>query len=326
VNEWVELADREYLSDFILAGGGSVRFLAGSPGELEEVSSELDAVTEPHDFVRVDLDAAQTRLHRIDHVFFEVARQIDWAALAKTFVAEGFRAVGWHAETTEAGFDLELIAAQNGVEVAEVRVALRKWLQALYEDYAMSQEFRLGILQLCRAQIVNLDNAAVPVVFWLRGELPRISELKSAKIFQKIGRHNARLMLESLTHWLHRNGRPGLVITLDITRCIENPRRTERREGFYYSAGALTEVYEMLRQLIDSSASLIGTFVAVFAPPSFLSDERRGVDRYQALKMRIFDDVRTLGAQNLLAPLIRLDALRLDAIGSDGAMPVEGAG
>jgi hypothetical protein len=316
MNEWVELTDREYLSDYIRAGGGSVKFLAGLPGELAEVSSELDAAAEPHGFVRVDLDAAQTRLHRIDHVFFEVAKQIDWAGLAETFLAEGFRAAGWVAHRTEAGFDLDSIAPANGVDVADVRVALRKWLQALYEDYAMSQEFRLGILQLCKAQIVGLDNAAPPVVFWLRGELSRISELKSAKIFQKIGRHNARLMLESLTHWLHRNGRPGLVITLDIARCIENPRRTERREGFYYSAAALTEVYEMLRQLIDSSASLIGTFVAVFAPPSFLSDEKRGVDRYQALKMRIFDDVRNVGAQNLLAPLVRLDAMQAAAGGS----------
>jgi P-loop Domain of unknown function (DUF2791) len=51
---------------------------------------------------------------------------------------------------------------------------------------------------------------------------------------------------------------------------------------------------------------LTGTFVAVFAPPSLLSDEKRGVDRYQALKMRIFDDVRNRGMQNVLAPLIRL--------------------
>jgi hypothetical protein len=147
MNEWVELTDREYLSDYIRAGGGSVKFLAGLPGELAEVSSELDAAAEPHGFVRVDLDAAQTRLHRIDHVFFEVAKQIDWAGLAETFLAEGFRAAGWVAHRTEAGFDLDSIAAANGVDVAEVRVALRKWLQALYEDYAMSQEFRLGILR-----------------------------------------------------------------------------------------------------------------------------------------------------------------------------------
>jgi hypothetical protein len=162
---------------------------------------------------------------------------------------------------------------------------------------------------LCRAQIAGLESGAVPVVLWLRGELSRVSELKNAKIFSKIGRHNARLMLESLTHWLRRNGRPGLMIAIDVSRCLENPRRNERKEGLYYSAGALTETYEMLRQLIDSSSELSGTFIAIFAPPALLSDEKRGVDRYQALKMRIFDDVRNQGVPNLLAPLVRLDEL-----------------
>jgi hypothetical protein len=66
----------------------------------------------------------------------------------------------------------------------------------------------------------------------------------------------------------------------------------------------------MLRQLVDGSSELIATFAAVFAPPEFLSDEKRGVDRYQALKMRIFDDVRNRGMQNPLAPLFRLGVLR----------------
>lgn len=306
MNPWVEVADREYLADFILAGGGSVKFLSGPVDQLAEVSAELDAVADPHGFLRVDLDAAHTRLHRIDHVFFEVARQTDWESLAEAFVAEGFRAAGYTATKAEHGYDLAIIAAAHGVEEVVVRLALRQWLQALYENYAMSQEFRLAMLQLCRAQIARLDHVAAPVVWWLRGELPRISEVKGAKLFQKIGRHNARLMLESLTYWLHRNGRPGLLVSLDISRCLEAPKRLERKEGFYYSAASLTEVYEMLRQLIDSSSALIGTLVAVFAPPAFLADEKRGVDRYQALKMRVFDDVRNVGAQNLLAPLVRL--------------------
>ena len=142
---------------------------------------------------------------------------------------------------------------------------------------------------------------------WLRGELRRISEVKGAKLFQKIGRHNARLMLQSLAYWLRRNGVAGLVLTVDIGRCLENVRKADRGAGFYYSSGALTEVYEVLRQLIDSSASFQGTMIAISAPSDFLSDEKRGVDRYQALKMRIFDDARNRGRQNILAPLIRLE-------------------
>jgi len=141
---------------------------------------------------------------------------------------------------------------------------------------------------------------------WLQGELRRVSEVKGAKLFQKIGRQNGRLMLQSLTYWLRRNGVPGLVLTVDLGRCLDNPRRADRGAGWYYSSGALTEVYEVLRQLIDGASNLPGTLIAVFAPGVFLSDEKRGVDRYQALKMRIFDDVRNRGRQNILAPLVRL--------------------
>lgn len=306
MKEWIEVIDREYLSDFILAGGGSVKFVTGTPDDCAEVSAAIDRLAEARGFVRVDLNAAETKLHRIDHIFFEVARQIDWARLASTFVADGFRAAGWTPEKSAAGFDLAATALENDADEAELRTILKTFLRALYDDYSMSQEFRLAMLQLCRAQIAGLDNSAIPVLFWLKGELSRIAELKGAKIFQKIGRHNARLMLQSLTHWLRRNGQPGLVLTLDIARCLENPRRTERKEGFYYSPGALTEVYETLRQLIDGASELTATFVAVFAPPALLSDEKRGVDRYQALKMRIFDDARNRGMQNVLAPLIRL--------------------
>ena len=306
MTEWVGIVEREYLRDFIRAGGGSVKFLCGAPAALAEVSAALETLAEAQGYLHVDLDGTVTKLQRIDHVFFEIARQIDWAGLALLYVAEGFREAGWKLIRGDGGFDLAAMALENGVEETEIRQALKKWLGGLYGDYFMSQEFRLAMLQLCRAQVASLESAAVPVVFWLRGELARMSELKTAKIFQKIGRHNARLMLQSLTYWLRRNGKPGLVLTVDISRCIENVKRAERKEGVYYSSSALTEVYETLRQLVDGSSDLTGTFATVFCPPAFLLDEKRGVDRYQALKMRVFDDVRNRGLQNPLSPLVRL--------------------
>jgi hypothetical protein len=254
----------------------------------------------------VDLDAARTKLHRIDHLFFEMARQIDWAGIAAIYVAQALSRAGWTLAKSSEGFDLTAMAAENGVEEAEIRQVLKAALAAIYADYSMTQEFRLAMIQICRAQVAGFEHAAIPAIYWLRGELSRISELKSSKIFGKIGRHNARLMLQSLSHWLQNNGQPGLILALDISRALENVKRADRKDGFYYSAGALTELYETLRQLIDGSAENPGMFVAVFAPPEFLSDEKRGVDRYQALKMRIFDDVRNRGVENPLAPLVRL--------------------
>jgi hypothetical protein len=311
MNEWIDIAGREYLTDYTQSGGGSVKFLCGAPDALAEISDALDEFAQSLGYTHVGLDGATVKLHRIDYVFFEIAKQIDWAGLAMAYVAEGFREAGWTLVRGESGFDLADMATENGVEETEVRLALKKWLAALYGDYFMSQEFRLAMVQLCKAQVAGLEHAAVPTILWLRGELSRVSEIKAAKIFQKIARHNGRLMLQSLTHWLRRNEKPGLVLTLDISRCVENVKRADRKEGIYYSTSALTEVYEMLRQLVDGSSELIATFATVFAPPEFLSDEKRGVDRYQALKMRIFDDARNRGMQNPLSPLFRLGDIGL---------------
>jgi hypothetical protein len=313
MKDWLDVTDREYLSEFIPEGGGSVKFLAGLPEQNAEVSAALDTLAEDKGFVRVDLDAARTKLHRIDHVFFEIARQIDWASLAAVYVAQGLKEQGWTLAKSPEGFDLAAMASENGIEEATVRQALRTTLNGLYSDYAMTQDFRLALIQICRAQVAGLEHSAIPAIFWLRGELSKLSEIKGAKIFRKIGRDNARLMLQSLAHWLRRNGQPGLILALDIARALDNAKRADRGEGFYYSSAALTELYETLRQLIDGSSEMPGVFVTVFAPPELLSDEKRGVDRYQALKMRIFDDARNRGVQNPLAPLVRLQASEVAA-------------
>ncbi len=303
--EWIDALDREYLGDYIAAGGGSVKFAVGEPDATRPVFEQLEALAARHGFLFVELGAASTRLNRSDEIFFEIARNLDWDRLAQLWVRAALNGKGLRPETLPA--DLSSVSASAGVDEAEAREVLKAALRGLYSDYAMCQEFRLAMVQLCKAQFEGLENCAATVKLWLRGELRRVSEIKDAKLFQKIGRHNARLMLQSLAVWLLRNGEPGLVVTIDITRCVETAKRFDRLPGFYYSSGALNEAYEVLRQLIDSSSALPGVLIAVSAPPAFLSDEKRGVDRYQALKMRIFDDVRSRTVQNVLAPLVRLE-------------------
>jgi hypothetical protein len=306
MTEWLQALDREYLGDFIAAGGGCVKFAIGQDPAAREASGELESLALGRGFVFIELGAADTKLNRSDQIFFDIAKNIDWDRLARAYVASALGKHGLAMEGANSPIDLGAIAETAGLDEPAVRGYLKDALLHLYQDYAMCQEFRLAMVQLCRAQIAGLENFAEVVKSWLRGELRRVSEVKGAKLFQKIGRNNGRTMLQSLTFWLRRNGVPGLVLAVDIGRCTENVRKADRGGGWYYSSGALTETYEVLRQLIDSSSCLQGTLITVFAPPVFLSDEKRGVDRYQALKMRIFDDVRSRGRQNILAPLVRL--------------------
>jgi hypothetical protein len=208
---------------------------------------------------------------------------------------------------------LEAIASNYRVDPRELKRDIDRQLQEqVQRDYAMVGEFRTAMLRLCQAQlhsgqVVDAEHAAV--LDWLRGDLRQVSVLKSALIFRRIGRHNARHMLFSLAHWLAVNDRSGLALVLDIRR-LGFARRPapEERQGYYYTKAALLDAYEVLRQLVDNTDEMANCAVVVVGSPAFLSDTPRGLDAYQALKLRIFDEVRDRNRDNPYSSLVRLGA------------------
>jgi hypothetical protein len=300
----------EYLAGFVRAGGAAVKFAVPLDGASPaEVRSTLQQTAASEGYVYARVDAAEVKVHMIDRLFFEVARQVDWDVLARFEVVRLLHELRFQLPHDPAELDLESLARINEYDVNELRRDFNRRLQEdLFRDYQLAQEFRIAMIRLCQAQ---LDHSAPTqatrgdVIEWLRGELRRISILKEALIFQKIGRHNARHMLFSLARWLTRAGRSGLVLDLDIRRCLES-RRTDVTEGLYYSKPAVMDAYEVLRQLIDATDELSACFVLVTCSPEFLTDPARGLDAYHALKLRIWDEVHDRRRANPLAALIRM--------------------
>ena len=63
----------------------------------------------------------------------------------------------------------------------------------------------------------------------------------------------------------------------------------------------------MLRQFIDGTDEAEYCFITVLAQPRFLDEEdRRSVDIYEALKLRIWNEVRDKNYINPLASLVRI--------------------
>jgi hypothetical protein len=300
----------EYLATFVRAGGAAVKFAVPSDGAAaEEIRSTLQRMADAEGYVYARIDAAEVKVHMIDRLFFEVARQVDWDRLARFEVVRVLRELRFEVPQDPRELDLETVARINEFDVNELRRDFNRGLQEdLFRDYQLAQEFRIAMIRLCQAQ---LDRSAptqatrADIVDWLRGDLRRISILKEALIFHKIGRHTARHMLFSLARWLTRAGRSGLVLDLDIRRCMES-RRTEIAEGLYYSKPAVMDAYEVLRQLIDATDELSACFVLVTCAPDFLTDPVRGLDAYHALKLRIWDEVHDRRRVNPLAALVRM--------------------
>jgi hypothetical protein len=309
--DWLGVVRTEYLGDFIREGGAAVKFAVSQTpeGRRTLIDGLRDAAGESG-FEFVLADAATTRLHLIDGLFHEVARQVDWDTLAYSFLVGLLGERGWKLPATQEEFKLPIIAELNDYEEPLLRNEVSRLVgHRILRDYDMCREFRLAMIWLCDAQLNPSDNPALKnaIKEWLRGELRRVLALRRALIFQKIARPNARHMLFSLSHWLKLAGRSGLVLVLDIARYAENVPRAAREDGIYYTTSAAIDLYEVLREFIDATDQLEFCFVGVLAGPEFLNDERRGLTRHQALRLRIWDEVRDRHRPNPRSSLVRLE-------------------
>lgn len=309
--DWLEIVREEYLRDFIPGGGAAVKFAVGADDARAALREGLRELASSEGCLFAGVDAATTKMHMVDHLFHDVARQVDWDELAFLFVSKIIVDNGLRVPSTRTDFSLATLASLNGQVELLFRNDINRWLgQSIFYDYKMSQEFRIAMIRLCMAQLdpeeknSYLTNA---VKEWLRGELRLVSAVKDALIFQKVARHNARHMLFSLTHWLMLCGKSGMVLWLDVSRYTSAGRRADQ-DGISYSTPAVMDGYEVLRQFIDGTDEMECCLVVVGTAAEFLTDERRGLECYDALRLRISDEVRDRARQNPLSSLIRLSA------------------
>ena len=312
--DYARFLGTEYLDQFVASGGSTVKFVVPADEEAAGAfSAALLARSVAAGYVAVQVDAVATRIHLMDQVFFEIARKTDWAGLARRSARSALAEAGYRIATDQDDLAVEAVAARHGVDATELARDVNRHLQQrIMVDYAMVREFRIAMLRLCQAELATgqvSPSERAAVLGWLTGDLRQMSLLKSALIFRRTGRHNARELLFSLAHWLGVNGATGIVLELDVRR-LGFARRPlpEERDGFYYTKAALLDAYELLRQLVDNTDELARCCIVVIAAPEFLTDDNRGVSAYQALKLRIYDEVRDRARDNPYSSLVRLGA------------------
>jgi len=311
--EWLEVIRAEYLRTFVRDGGAAVKFVV-PPMEIgqERLVEALRQMSRAEEYQFAFVDAARTKVQRIDAAFHEIARQVDWGRLTCSFLSRMLTRNGYRCPASHDDFRISTLAELNhrdpGLLSAEINSLLEK---NVFRDYRMCMEYRLAMIRLCQA-VLDPGNARPTfevVGNWLTGTLRLVSEMKPALIFQKIAQHNARHMLTSLSHWTHCAGKSGLVVLVDISRgLIKRPHpAVPGEEGLYYSTAALLDAYEALRECVDATDEMEYGLMVVTAPPVFLQpDEPRSVWRYDALRLRIWDEVRDEHRANPLSSLVRL--------------------
>jgi hypothetical protein len=311
-SDYLDFLAKEYLASYVGRGGAAIKLLvvAGEPAarELTDGLATLD-----DGFVHAAVDAAATKVHMIDQLFFAVARQIDWTGLAAAAVRAAYARVGFPAPdgAGAAGLRVADAAAYHELDVAELYRSVRRSLEnTVLHDLTLSHEFRIAMFRLCQAQLGRgdvSDPEQAAVLGWLHGEKVAAAELRTVSLHTRVARHNARPLLVSLTRWLRRVGRAGLVLQLDLERlAVARRPPAGLRDGIYYSKAAAMDAYEVLRQLIDGTDELEGLFAVVLLPPDLATDESRGLPAYTALQLRVADEVRDRRRPNPYATMVRI--------------------
>ncbi len=309
LNEWLRVLENEYLRDYASVGGAAVKFaVTYEPADVKRLRDGIAHAAARQGFHFTFVDGALTKVHLVEQVFFAVARQTDWDRLIYRFTFD-LLSQHYRVPRDEDSLTLRELARLNEYEERQLNIELQNRLKnGLLRDYAMALEFRSAMVALVKNRLdpegsgTGVDDM---IKQWLRGELRHIKPLRDIGIFQKIGRTNARYLLNSLSHWLKYAGHKGLVMMIDIGRYLDNGRRLDGTLS--YGKTALLDCYEVLRQFVDSVDESENFLMVVAAPRMFAAEsEERSVDRYQALKLRIWDDVRDRKLANPLAPMVRL--------------------
>ena len=145
------LAD-DYLSSFVRDGGAAVKFAVGADAAaLDRLERDLKHSSERLGFTGVRVAAAQTRISMIQQVFFAVAAQIDWSALADrvnaALASEPYL-------VADGPLTIATLAARNEVDPNIVRRELQKRLTvSVIRNYTLAKDFRVAMAQLCLAQL-----------------------------------------------------------------------------------------------------------------------------------------------------------------------------
>ncbi len=309
--DWLGILQHDYLGNFVREGGGAIK-VAVFPDQdcLQGCQQALDGMANSEAYIFAKVDARFTKVHMVERLFHKIAKQIDWDDLAYRFVLCLLEEHGYKIPANRNEFSLRQVATLNERKEPMLRRDVQTWLEKSIEgDLGLCREFRMAMIRLCLAQFDAGDSdrvLATSIKEWLCGDLRLVSGVKKALIYQKVARHNARHMLTSLTRWLRLTGKGGLILSLDISRYFVKRQEVSADGSLTFTPSATMDLFELLRQFLDSADEIEGLLMVVLAPEAFLTDTRRGVDRYEALKLRVWDDIRPKHRQNPLTSLVRI--------------------
>ncbi len=313
---YLDILDKHYLSSFVFNGGSSIKFMITEPEQQIQLKDDLSKLGSKYRYLTVNVDANEIKVQQIEQIFFAIARKIDWEELTQVAAQKIINNTPYssehNSEISDRNLSVKTLADKFQSDPNEIIRDLNRELQkSIYHNNEMFYDFKMAMLRFVQYKLQTdqvSDSEYNAIMDWLKGDLKQISPLKTVRIFHKINRQNGRHMLYSLVYWIKYCGYSGLALTINLSQLNnKKPKGLKNSTDIYYTKTTIMDTFESIRQLVDGINEVSNFFTAVITDSRFILDQTRGVEVYQALKLRIIDEIRDANRENAFTTLVRLN-------------------
>ena len=317
---WEDFAIREYLDRYIADGGSQVKILIGKPGSGKtHLLRRLERAAQEREYIVASLQASSIRPQRtnrpqrtsrlhINDLYAAVARHLDLEGLTDALAKRIVEEMGYDHGDVPTNQSFAEWAESRGRFPAAIRKEISECSEAFFKQREMETSFCLAFVQLAADKLgvgrLRADERDT-LYDWLRGGWFPVAQLRSVLIPRSIDRYNAREMFDSLSRLARDMGFKGLMITIDGMEDIVSRDPETRR--WRYTKPALNDVYQSLREFVDSTPTLTSVLFVMAGRRELLDDEVRGIKSYDALWLRLQHEVAVPDRFNRFGQIIDLD-------------------
>jgi len=293
---WSEFLRREYLTDFVAHGGAKLKLLVGTQGTGKSHLLALAAgAARAEGYLVAELNAFGHRLFPVDRFFGAVVRAVGLETLQNAFARRVVDSLGFeeHALPSRGSFLDHAIREGLGVQ-ATLRRSLTEQVDALLREPGLDSTFAVAVAQLVghRLGVFHLHGPEQDALTrWFMADKVRLGELRPLQIYERVDRYRGRDFLRSLAVFARLAGFKGLVVCVDNMETLAHRSTVTGQQR--YTRAQRDEAYETLRQIVDDVDRTHHTLYLLAARREFLEDQKAGLASYEALRLRLVQEVRS---------------------------------
>lgn len=302
----------KYLQEYIGNGGSKIKFVTGRPGSGKTHFLRLmTAAAGDENYRTARFSAKDVWLHDFKDIYVEILKQCDIMGCLEAVSHHLIEQLGFHFEDIPEGMRFIDYLSQNDSSDAITKREIRALLRKIFLDNPlMDNNFALACSMLTGSilgyPVLEEQNREL-LLAWLEGDRSiKLSQLRALDFYpSRITKYNARHMLRSLAELVHMGGYSGLFVTVDDMEILIS---RSSLEPVHYTKVKREDTYESIRQLIDDIDSMKNIMFVYAFDRELLDNENAGVKSYQALWMRIQNEI--VGERfNRFSDMIDMDRL-----------------